>query len=235
MKKVITVTAWIMFFFLLFLPAGRLLCSVVGYRLKLISYPVFAVIPALCGILELTLIHKAEDISDRKAVRILFLLSVPLSLIGTVFYLILDGGFWTAGSCMASVLVCFFLALVHVPKSKGKKISIIASIALAGPVGFLCFISLVFGNIGEVTVIRSVDSPTGSYRASIIDVDEGALGGSTVVSVTRTGAFFDAGLFRIDPLSKEVYVGKWGEFEAMELEWIDDGSLSINGIAYPIE
>ena len=56
MKKVITVTAWIMFFFLLFLPAGRLLCSVVGYRLKLISYPVFAVIPALCGILELTLI-----------------------------------------------------------------------------------------------------------------------------------------------------------------------------------
>ena len=235
MKKAITITAWIMFVFLLFLPAGRPLCYLFGFRLMPVSYPVFAVIPALCGILELILIHKAGDTGVTKCVRVLFLLSVPLSLIGAMFYIVISGDLWTAGSCLASFAVCLVLALLHVPKSGGKSAAVIVSVVLAVPVGFLCFISLVFGDIGVTTVVRSVESPSGSYRASIIDDDQGALGGATLVTVARTGPVFNAGLFRMVPIEKEIYSGKWGAFETMELEWIDDGCLSINGRPYPVE
>ena len=33
---------------------------------------------------------------------------------------------------------------------------------------------------------------------------------------------------------KQVYCGRWGEFNDMELRWIDEACLEINGIEYPI-
>ena len=39
-----------------------------------------------------------------------------------------------------------------------------------------------FGSIGYVKVVRSVPSPNGEYIAEILDSDQGALGGDTIIN-----------------------------------------------------
>lgn len=114
-----------------------------------------------------------------------------------------------------------------------KVISLLLTALLISPVGFLGFIALVFGGIGKNTVIQSVPSPNGTYYAELIDSDQGALGGDTLVDVHHSKRI-NALLFQIEKKPQRVYHGEWGEFEDMEIYWKDDNCLVINSKEYDV-
>ena len=84
---------------------------------------------------------------------------------------------------------------------------------------------VMMGNIGTKTVVQTLPSPDGTYEARVIDVDEGALGGSTIVEVERNGWL---------ARPKRIYLGEWGEYETMEIYWKNDDCLVINGKEYSV-
>lgn len=95
------------------------------------------------------------------------------------------------------------------------------------------FVQFIFGGISETTVVRAVTSPDGTQIAEIVDIDEGALGGSTIVEV-RKNVDVDLKFVQIRGVPECVYNGDWGEFEDMTLEWIDEHTLCINDSEYAL-
>lgn len=96
-------------------------------------------------------------------------------------------------------------------------------------VAFFGFIALIFWNFGQTTVVQTVESPDGAYYAEVIDIDQGALGGDTVVDV------YEKVFLNISKKSQRVYHGDWGEFRNMEIYWKDEHCLVINSTEYLIE
>ena len=72
----------------------------------------------------------------------------------------------------------------------------------------------------------------GRHYAELIDDDQGALGGNTIVNVYPRGKL-DLGLIRFCRRARNVYWGDWGEFNDMTIEWKDNDTLLINGKEYP--
>ncbi|MCL1819335.1 MAG: DUF5412 family protein [Oscillospiraceae bacterium] len=95
----------------------------------------------------------------------------------------------------------------------------------------MLFIMIFFGNFGFIQVEMSVMSPNSVYLAEIVSHDQGALGGATYVSVTRQNRVMN---FLVGKFRKEIYWGRWGAFENMELRWESDNVLYINNIRYTI-
>lgn len=77
---------------------------------------------------------------------------------------------------------------------------------------------LLMANMGQETVVQSVDSPNAVYRAELISSDQGALGGDTLIRVFVIGS-------RKSP--QIVYRGEWGEFDNMTIYWQDDSRLTV--------
>ena len=96
-------------------------------------------------------------------------------------------------------------------------------------------IAAIFGNIGQTTVVKSVDSPNGTYCAQVINNDQGALGGDTVVEVYTNTATVSAWVFTLEKKPRTVYVGEWYEYETIRLCWEDDTRLFINGKEYSVK
>ena len=101
--------------------------------------------------------------------------------------------------------------------------------------GFVFSIMIVFSDFGGNKVVTSALSPNAKYLAEVISMDSGALGGDTVVNVTRQN--YDINLFigELKKDSKRIYHGKWGEFYDMTLRWETDEILFINEKRYLIE
>jgi hypothetical protein len=91
--------------------------------------------------------------------------------------------------------------------------------------GVVLFFALLFENIGQNTVVRVLPSPDGTLEARIIDSDQGAMGGATIVEVEKNGW----------AKPKQIYTGPWGIFETMEIYWKDEDTLVINGKEYRVD
>ena len=100
---------------------------------------------------------------------------------------------------------------------------------------FMLFIAFLFSDFGENKVVASVVSPNDKYVAEIVSIDQGALGGDTVVNITRQhrDINFLIGKLKKDP--KRIYHGRWGEFYDMVLRWETDNILNINDIKHDIK
>lgn len=114
-----------------------------------------------------------------------------------------------------------------------KALSLIISGLLAVPACFLLFFGMLFGDLGSSNVVKTVESPSGNYYAEVIDCNEGALGGSTYVEISRKEEEVELPFF----LEKKkenirVYTGRWGEFEDMEIYWKGDDIIVINSQEY---
>lgn len=233
MKKAISILGCILFAFIAFLPITVTSFSCFGYTFKLTSYPLFAVITALLAVSEAVLSIKSKEAIQNKAVIILLALATPLSLINTIFY-ILEGG---AASVIASMIICVcccYLTIKHGKPLALKITCFVLTALMVLPIGFLGFTALVFGDFGENSVVQKVESPNGAYYAEVINSDQGALGGDTLVDVYENKKI-DALIFTISKKSQRVYSGEWGEFEDMEIHWKNDNCLVINSVEYIIE
>ena len=106
---------------------------------------------------------------------------------------------------------------------------------LAVPVLFLCsgtvlgvLLALLFPMVQRGVVLEA-ESPDGSCVAVVWDVDEGALGGHTLVEVERLRGGLDVGFGTFGRAPRRVYTGDWRDWEDMELVWEDEDTLRING------
>ena len=103
---------------------------------------------------------------------------------------------------------------------------------LAVPVLFLCsgmVLGVLVFPMAQRSVVLEAESPDGSRVAVVWDVDEGALGGSTLVEVERLRGGLDVGFGTFGKAPRRVYLGDWRDWVDMELVWEDGDTLRING------
>ncbi|QAT51163.1 hypothetical protein EQM14_16085 [Caproiciproducens sp. NJN-50] len=145
---------------------------------------------------------------------------------GNVFLLTLH-----ALSCFAS---CFVISVLCKNKSVFSTVCVVMNSFLLFLLLAASFFAMTFGQLVQKTVVNRVTSPDRSYTAVVIDSDQGALGGNTLVDVENNASERNAGLGRFVKITR-VYTGKWGEFNTMNIEWQDGITLLINGIPYKVD
>lgn len=112
----------------------------------------------------------------------------------------------------------------------------VTTIALASSFAMLLILFWVFLGIMrqmfvKETVVNRILSPESTRFAEIVDSDQGALGGNTVVYVKDT-LVTDFLLFSVRN-EERIYIGELGE--EIKIEWINEDCLKINSEEYVIE
>lgn len=233
MKKTISILMCVLFVLTILYPAGIIITTCFGYRFELISISAFAVAIALLSVWIIVL-DRICKYPENKIMWFLSAIITPFSLINALFYIIKCPHIWVIASVLFSAGCCCYLAIKYGKPFALKIAILVLSALMILPIGFLSFIALVFGNIAQNTVVQTVASPNGEYYAQVIDSDQGALGGDTLVNVYQK-SIINAFLFKIEKKPQRVYTGDWGEFENMHIYWKDDQYLVINSVEYEIK
>ena len=233
MKKTVSVLICITAALIVMYPLGVLLTACFGYTFTLASVPVYAAVIALTAVCAVAVSLIGKTRPDSKVILIILYVTVPLSFLHAVM---------TASACSRAMVVIFAAVtiaccLLLAVRSEGagvlKKVTLIAAGVIALPACFFIIIGFIVNSFGKTTVVRTAASPDGSFYAEVIDHDEGALGGSTLVEVYAKP--FNAGAFRIGKKPETVYKGAWGEFESMEIYWKSEHCLVIDSVEHKVE
>lgn len=234
MKKAISILMCLLLVLIILYPAGVIITACFGYIFELISVSVFAVMLAALSVCIMVLDLVCQNTLENNVLRILLAIITPLSLINAAFYILECPQILVIGSILLSAGCCCYLTVKYGKPLSLKIIALVLSALMILPIGFFSFFALIFGNIGQNTVVQTVASPSGKYYAQVIDSDQGALGGDTLVDVYEKSKI-NAILFEIEKKPQRVYSGDWGEFENMQIHWKDDNCLVINTVEYKIE
>lgn len=102
--------------------------------------------------------------------------------------------------------------------------------------GFLALFTLAitFGSLGEKEINREMISPEGTYAATIMTSDSGAVGGATNVFVENLHSSINLGFGRYTKI-RQVYSSEWDAYMTIHVVWKDDHTLLINGETFPIK
>ena len=100
---------------------------------------------------------------------------------------------------------------------------------------FLGIPALLLWDFGVTETVSVFPSPFDRRTAEVWNVDEGALGGSTLVMVGTPERHVPLLLGTLEDRPRQVYRGVWGEFETMKIEWRDENTLLIDGHEYPAD
>lgn len=215
-------------------PLGSLIAAIFGYRFVLISIPAFAVAISGVSIVVFILDFLFNNTLENSAMQVPLAIIVPFSLLNVLFYAVPYPNFWLVIGIYCSIGCCCYLAVKYGKPVVLKIIALILSALMVLPIAFVSFIDLIFGNFGQLTVVQTIDSPSGKYCAQVIDSDQGALGGDTLVNVSKKSNL-NLILFKIEKKPETIYVGAWGEFDDIQIYWKDDTCLIINCVEYPIK
>ena len=213
-----------------FFPAVTILLALFGYEIIMKAPLAIAILSTVlfCGGFAALQIKPAK--SD--GFRFLFGLLPLLCLVNTLFCMMLSNS-------IAVTLLCFLQAFLGVIlmlqklRTIGAKVTV--SILFALGVMFLVmhgFLFFTFGQIGYSQTVTTALSPEGTYRAEVIDSNEGALGGDTLVRIYHVPFHVDLCLVEAQRKPRTVYIGQWGEFETMTLSWQSEQTLLINSTPY---
>lgn len=234
MKKRNVILGYLLFVLTILFPLGVSISTCFGYTFELVSISVFAIVIAVISIV-LCILSCAEKKPYKSGVLgVIFAILIPLSIVNAVFFILKCPKVWVVISVFIAIGCSAYLTINHGTPRLLKIIMCVLSAILILPVGFLGFISLIFGNIGQSTVVQAVESPNSVYYAEVIDSDQGALGGDTLVEVYENTEI-NLLIFKIFKKPQRVYHGEWGEFKDMDIYWKDDRCLVINSVEYPIE
>lgn len=234
MKNKTKYILYVLIFTSSFLPVVSLILCCFKYIVSLFSYSFFAVASALIFIVFTTVILKSEEVGVTKTIRFSTALMPIMSLINAVVYVFKSKSAVVA-VCMAICFVCSAVIAEKICKSEKAKIfSVISSGLLSVPVLIFSVLVVIFGSFGANTVIDSIPSPDGTYYAEIIDSDQGAMGGDTVVYVHKNSKL-DLLILSVSKTPQRVYIGEWREYETMQIQWKNENCLIINSEEYPVE
>ena len=233
MKKAIPILTAAFPGLLLLLPAIKLVCGCFGYSFKLTWPALWTVGIAAAAVVLAVLSIKKKIPEESKWISVVLAFTAPLSLVASVFYFV-ECGVWAVPGVVVWVACSIYLAARHGRPLAVKIVALVLALLLLRPVGLFGNIIVAFSGFGLNTVVRTEESPDGTRYAELIDSNQGALGGDTLVKVYRRGGIHLL-LFSVTPKPQTVYAGPWGEFEYMELYWKNDTCLVINGKEYVVE
>ena len=233
-KKYWRIFGCTLFALVAFPPFGAFLAFCFGYQMELVSVSAFVIVTAFLSVCLSVWSMKAGGAAAEGVMNVLFALLSPVSLVNAVFCMIECSEIWVTVGVIICIVCCLVLTVKHGKPLALKMIALVLSGLMILPVGFFGFMLLTFGNIGHNTVVKSVESPNGVYYAKVIDSDQGALGGDTLVDVYENKEI-NVLVFKLYKMPQRVYYGDWGEFENMEIHWKDDHCLVINSVEYDIE
>lgn len=233
MKKLILILACVLFVLIMLYPLGIAITACFGYSFELVSISAFSIAIAVLSVCIVALDVIFDSPDENVIMRILSAVITPLSLVNAALYIFKCPRIWIIASVLISVGCCCYLTIKHTKRLAIKAVSLCLSALMLLSIGFLGFIALIFGNIAQNTVVQTVESLSGKYYAQVIDSDQGALGGDTIVDVYENG--INAFVFKIENKPQQVYLGDWGEFKNMQIYWKDDDTLIINSVEYEVE
>lgn len=176
----------------------------------------------------------SNDKSENELISKLLALIFPLSLVNIIF--LYSKSYESRFEILAliSYSACtLFLSIAYGKPTALKIISLIISIVPGIVVLFFSYFGIMMIGWSENTVVKKIDSPNGKYYLELIDNDQGALGGATLINVVE-GFEIDAIIFKITKKPRRLYDGKWGEFNDMDVHWKDDDVVVINDREYDI-
>lgn len=218
----------------LFLPVSTFVLYIFGYTVSLKNYSVFSAVFSLIILVSTALILKREKTNYGKSMRFFYALLPLFSLINAFIYVFKSRTLFVA-VCMAVCIICSAIICEKICKSDLVKILSVTFSSLLF-VLFLIFSAsfIFFSSFSENTVKRNIPSPDGAYYAEIIDSDQGALGGDTVVYVHKNSKL-DLLILTVSKIPQRVYIGEWREYEAMQIQWKGNSCLLINSKEIHIE
>ncbi len=126
-----------------------------------------------------------------------------------------------------SLACCVHITLEYGDNAILKTLSVLLAVLMLLPACFISFLVLVFGDFGENTVIKTVESPDESYYAEVIYADQGALGGDLFIRVCEDKGF-NVLIFKVKKKPVTVYTGEISEMSHMKIYWKNDDCLIIN-------
>lgn len=233
MKRILSASPMIVCILYAIFPVCRIVSAICGYDFVLRNYPVSVVFLAVASIIVSVLLLSLK-ISLNKVQMLFSALLPPISAINGLFFA-LDGG-WEATAFFT--LICYGCSIVILAKFAHpfalKIISAVLSVSLVLLLLFSTWIISIFGDLGLKTVVKSVTSPQNTYTAEVIDDNQGALGGNTLVNVWNNGKMIDLFICKFSQLPIRVYTGNWGEFNNMKISWKNEHTLIINSREYYI-
>lgn len=234
MKKVSAILVCLLLVLTVLYPAGVIITGFLGCSFELISVSAFAIAIAVLSVCAIVLDLICRNTIENRAMQILLTMFTPLSLINAVFYILKSPQIEVFASVFVSAICSCYFAVKYGKPLSLKISALVLSVIMIVPIGFISLFAMIFGNFGEDTVVKTVESPSGKYYAQVVDSDHGALGGDTIVEVYHNWEL-NALLFKIEKKPQRVYFGDWGEYQKMQIYWKDDHCLVINAMEYEIE
>lgn len=225
---------WILFLLILLFPSGVIVAAIFGYVFELISVSGVALGIALFSVCTVIFDLVFKPSLNSKLLSVVYAVISPLSLISAVFYVFGTEQILVVVSVFATAGCCFFLSVRHGKPFWLKEFSFVLSFISIIPILFITLVSMTLGDFSQVTVVKTVESPEGKYYANVVDVDQGALGGNTLVEVDQIPVI-NAFLFKIRKEPIRVYTGDWGEYKNLQIYWKNDNCLVINSEEHLIE
>ena len=234
MRKAMTFLLCLLFTMTILFPVGALVSACFGYTFELTSFLSVSVIIAVISVFTVIFSIISKDKIINKGIIILSYILLPLSFINAVIYIFESGELLVAICMLVSAVCCFFIMIRNIMSTVSKIIVSVLFSLMTAFVIFFAFMMLIFGNIGQNTIVKNIESPNGSFYAQVIDSDQGALGGDTLVNVYEKREI-DTFIFKLKDKPQRVYLGEWREYESMHISWKDDKCLVINSVEYEIE
>lgn len=234
MKKIVSVCICLLLTLPTILPLGMLVSTVFGYSFELTSIFAVSVIVAVISVFTVISSIISKDTIFNKGTIILSYILFPLSFINAVIYIFESGQLSVTICVLVSAVCCFFIMIRNIMSKISKIIVSVLFSLMTSFVIFFAFMMLTFGNIGQNTVVKNIESPNGNFYAQVIDSDQGAFGGDTLVNVYEKREI-DTFIFKLKDKPQRVYLGEWREYESMHISWKDDKCLVINSVEYEIE
>ena len=234
MKKVISALLCLLFVMTILFPVGALVSSCFDYTFQLTSILSVSVIIAIISVFTVIFSIISKDKITNKCTMFLLYTLTPLSFINAVIYIFESGQILVAACVLVSFLCMSFLMIRSIKKKTSKIAASVFCALMTAFILFFAFIMLTFGNIGQNTVIKSIDSPSGNLYVQVVDSDQGALGGGTIVDVYEKREI-DVVVFKLKDKPQRIYVGEWGEFDNIKIHWKDDNYLVVNSVEYEIK
>ena len=207
---------------LILFTVGAFLAPCLGYAFIITSIPVYGFLMAVWSLSILVLEFLLRD-----AKWVVHLL--PISVLTSFMCIFRCREPFIIG-CTLVATGCLVVISLRYKKHGLMALSAVLLLTLV----FLGSLFSMLDGLSVDTVVQTIPSPDGSYYAQVIDSDQGAMGGRTVVEICPQEGL-DALLFRIQKKSWEIYSGPWGEAEYLRVRWKDNNTLEINSVLYPIK
>ena len=232
MKKAMTVLSMFVLAFLHIYPIGWLLSYYSGYNFSWQNATVVAVVLAVGFVAAVIGDVLLQTRSQGVLSAVMWTLTPPLVLMNGLLQA--SGGVFVILCYAISAGCSLYLTIRRGRPLALKIISLVESGGWTVLIALATMIVLVFGGLmGEETVVKTLTSPEGTYYAEVVDSDQGAMGGETYVQVYHPPVF-SCFLFKVEDPPEVVYDGKWGAYKHMDIRWVDDSTLMIDGKLYRI-